>query len=161
MFDRRTQPVEALPQTAVRSALLTSVAVAITQYRLDCHTITDRTTFHTWANSIDNAADLVAESYRKRLSGKRMDVCGDECGPSRVLVYVYEGQPCSLRLICVMQPTCTANTYEGRLQSDLTVSRKWRRDVVKSHVFLAVEPHGTHRSRRFGFALYGLEIQRR
>jgi hypothetical protein len=48
--------------------------------------------------------------------------------------------------LCRSKQTSTANSHERRLQSDLAVSRRWRRDVVKSHVFLAVEPHGTHRS---------------
>jgi hypothetical protein len=57
--------------------------------------------------------------------------------------------------IFAMQPASTADTYECRLQSDLTVYRRWHRDIVKSHVFLAIKPHGTHRSGHLCFALYG------
>jgi hypothetical protein len=55
---------------------------------------------------------------------------------------------------CAMQLTSTANSYECRLHSDLTVSWRWNRDTVKSYVFLAIKPHGTHSSRLLCFALY-------
>jgi hypothetical protein len=89
MADRRTQPVKALPQTAVWPPLLTRVAATIAQYRLDCNTITDTTIFHAWPDSIDDAADLVAQSHRDCLSSKRMDVCGNERGPSCVFVHIF------------------------------------------------------------------------
>ena len=97
--DRRTQPVEALSQTAIWPSLLTCVTVAVTQDRLDCNAIPSRTTLHTGSDSIDNAANLVAKSHRKRLSSQRMGVCGNERGPSRVLMYIYECQPCFSRIL--------------------------------------------------------------
>lgn len=91
--DRRTQPVEALLQTAIWPSLLTCVAVAVTQDRLNGDSVTNRTAFYTGSDSINNAANLMAESHRKCLRSQRVDGCGDERGPSRVLVHICESQP--------------------------------------------------------------------
>lgn len=65
-----------------------------------------------------------------------------------------QGQSCSYRSqLDVMQPTSTANSHIRRLQSDLAMSGKRYGDIFESHVFLAMESHGTHRSRFVSFGL--------